>query len=82
MFQGIDRVYVNMKARTELGWTPKYDFGHVVNQLKAGEPIGSELARTVGIKGYHNEIFEEGPYPVEGPGERLPEGAMSGVAKG
>ena len=53
-----------------------------VCQLKTGEPIGSELARTVGVKGYHNEIFEEGPYPVEGPRERLPKGAMSGVAKG
>ncbi|MFQ5931289.1 MAG: NAD-dependent epimerase/dehydratase family protein [Nitrospiraceae bacterium] len=65
MFPAIDRVYVNKKARNELAWTPKYDFGRVINQLKTGEPIGSELARTVGIKGYHSEVFEEGPYPVE-----------------
>ena len=82
MFPGIDRVYVNEKARTELGWTPKYDFGRVMSQLKTGEPMGSELARTVGIKGYHNEIFEEGPYPLEDPRERLPEGAIAGVTKG
>lgn len=65
MFPGIDRVYVNKKARNELAWTPKYDFGRVIDQLKNGDPIGSELARTVGIKGYHSEVFEEGPYPVE-----------------
>ena len=82
MFPGIDRVYVNEKARTELGWTPKYDFGRVMSQLQSGEPMGSDLARTVGIKGYHNEIFEEGPYPLEGPRERMPEGAMSGVTRG
>ena len=64
MFPGIDRVYVNKKARTDLAWRPKYDFGQVISQLKTGEPIGSDLARTVGIKGYHSEVFDEGPYPV------------------
>ena len=29
MFDGIERVYVNEKARRELGWTPRHDFGHV-----------------------------------------------------
>ena len=65
MFPTIDRVYVNKKARDDLGWQPNYDFGRVVDQIKAGERIGSELARTVGIKGYHSEDFAEGPYPVE-----------------
>ena len=65
MFPGIDRVYVNTKARNELAWTPRYDFGHVIGQLKVGEPIGSDLARAVGIKGYHGEVFDQGPYPVE-----------------
>lgn len=65
MFPNIDRVYVNRKARDDLGWQPNYDFGRVVDQITAGENIGSELARTVGIKGYHSEVFGEGPYPVE-----------------
>jgi len=34
-------------------------------QIRAGEAIGSELARTIGSKGYHPEIFAEGPYPVD-----------------
>jgi hypothetical protein len=33
--------------------------------LQAGEPIGSDLARRVGAKGYHETAFAEGPYPVE-----------------
>ncbi len=65
MFGGIDRVYVNAKARTELGWTPHYDFARILQQLAAGEPIGSDLAHAVGSKGYHGEVFAEGPYPVE-----------------
>lgn len=61
----IDRVYVNARARQKLGWTPRHDFSSVLPQLKRGEPLGSALAETVGIKGYHEERFEEGPYPVQ-----------------
>jgi len=64
MFEGIDRVYVNEKARTALGWQPKYDFGYIVERLIAGKGIRSELALQVGAKGYHAESFEDGPYPV------------------
>jgi nucleoside-diphosphate-sugar epimerase len=62
---GIDRVYVNEKARTELGWAPAYDFRRVIGQLQAGGEFGSALARQVGAKGYHAEAFAEGPYPVD-----------------
>lgn len=65
MFDEIDRVYDNAKARRELGWTPLYDFGAVLDQLARGAPFGSPLARTVGSKGYHDTVFEDGPYPVE-----------------
>ncbi|MCR9071198.1 MAG: NAD(P)-dependent oxidoreductase [Alphaproteobacteria bacterium] len=65
MFDEIDRVYDNAKARRELGWKPLYDFGAVLDQISRGAPIGSDLARAVGSKGYHDEVFEDGPYPVE-----------------
>lgn len=65
MFPGIDRVYVNEKARNDLGWKPAYDFEHVLNRLAAGHDPRSPLACVVGSKGYHGEIFPEGPYPVE-----------------
>src|SRR5579863_7445715 len=64
MLPGIDRVYVNDRARNELGWEPRYDFRFIVERLKAGEDMRSPLARFVGSKGYHAEIFSEGPYPV------------------
>jgi hypothetical protein len=65
MFPGITRVYVNRRARTELGWRAGYDFHRVVQALKLDEDLRSPLARLIGSKGYHAERFAEGPYPVE-----------------
>lgn len=62
---GIDRVYVNQKARAALGWQPKHDFARAVEDLKADRDPRSELAIAIGSKGYHAEVFSEGPYPVE-----------------
>jgi UDP-glucose 4-epimerase len=62
MFGHIDRVYVNERARAELGWAPVYDFRHVLDLLKAGEDPRSPLARAVGAKGYHP--VSTGPYTV------------------
>jgi UDP-glucose 4-epimerase len=53
MFPTIERVYVNQRARDELGWAPRYDFQAALQRLAAGEDPRSELARTVGAKGYH-----------------------------
>ena len=46
MFGHIDRVYVNERARAELGWTPVYDFRRVLDLLKADEDPRSPLARS------------------------------------
>lgn len=64
LFPSIDRVYVNQRARQELGWQPKYDFHYVLDCLKAGTEFRSPLAREVGTKGYHDQVFAEGPYPL------------------
>jgi nucleoside-diphosphate-sugar epimerase len=53
MFPSIERVYINERARRELGWSPRYDFRHALDRLSAGEDPRSELARSVGAKGYH-----------------------------
>ena len=53
MFPSVDRVYVNTRARTDLGWRPKYDFRFVLDRLKADESPQSSLAQAVGSKGYH-----------------------------
>jgi nucleoside-diphosphate-sugar epimerase len=65
MFPGIDRVYSNERARRDLGWQPRYDFARIVDLVRAGEPPSSPLARTIGSKGYHADVFADGPYPVE-----------------
>jgi UDP-glucose 4-epimerase len=64
MFPGIERVYVNERARRQLGWQPQYDFARVLQCLKAGEDPRSPLARAVASKGYHARPFVDGPYPV------------------
>ena len=55
MFPSIDRVYVNERARRELGWQPRYDFRQRLDCLKKNEDPRSDLARAVGSKGYHND---------------------------
>jgi nucleoside-diphosphate-sugar epimerase len=65
MFPGIDRVYVNERARRDLGWLPRYNFSFVLERLKANEQPFSPLSRLIGSKGYHATNFAEGPYPVE-----------------
>lgn len=63
-FPSIDRVYVNHNATAALGWSPRYDFAHVLKSLRLGQDFRSPLALAVGSKGYHAAAFEDGPYPV------------------
>jgi nucleoside-diphosphate-sugar epimerase len=65
MFPGIGRVYVNARARRELGWRPKHDFASLLVRLEAGGDYRSPLTRAIGSKGYHAEKFSDGPFPLE-----------------
>jgi UDP-glucose 4-epimerase len=62
MFGSIERVYVNQRARNQLGWEPRYDFRYALDRVAAGEDPRSPLALAVGAKGYHGE--STGPYTV------------------
>ncbi len=62
MFPGIERVYVNARARRDLGWEPRYGFRRALDALAAGEDPRSPLAVAVGAKGYH--AVSTGPYTV------------------
>ena len=53
MLEGIGRVYVNDAARRDLGWEPRFTFGHALDRLAAGQDPRSELALAIGCKGYH-----------------------------
>jgi UDP-glucose 4-epimerase len=62
MFPTIERVYDNAHARDELGWAPRFDFGHALMRIASGLPGRSDLATAVGAKGYHP--VSTGPYTV------------------
>jgi nucleoside-diphosphate-sugar epimerase len=62
MFTDIDRVYVNDKARKELGWKPVYDFKYILEILRRGQSIVGPMAAVIGVKGYHRDAFGDGVY--------------------
>ena len=72
MYPSIDRVYSNELARSELGWRPIHDFSSALRRVRAGGSPLSELAHAVGVKGYHDRKFEDGPYPVDRPAPGMP----------
>jgi UDP-glucose 4-epimerase len=53
MLPTLDRVYDNERARTLLGWEPRYDFQRVLHAVASDIDPRSELARAIGSKGYH-----------------------------
>jgi nucleoside-diphosphate-sugar epimerase len=53
MMPTLDRVYVNDRAREQLGWRPQYDFRRAIAAIAAGADWRSPLAREIGSKGYH-----------------------------
>jgi nucleoside-diphosphate-sugar epimerase len=53
MFPAIERVYVNERARTDLGWSPRYDFRYALDRLAEHADPRSPLALSIGAKGYH-----------------------------
>lgn len=53
MFPSIERVYSNERARRDLGWLPRYGFKQALEALAAGRDPRSELALSIGAKGYH-----------------------------
>lgn len=53
MFPSLDRVYVNDRARNDLGWEPHYDFPAAVDLVANHGDFRSALARSIGSKGYH-----------------------------
>ena len=66
LLPSLDRVYDSGRASRELGWAPRRDFAFVLECLRRGEDFRSDMARAIGVKGYHDTVFAEGPYPVVG----------------
>lgn len=64
-YPAFDRVYDNHKARQELGWAPQWDYRKVIAGSRSDYWHRSDLALSIGRKGYHDQEFEDGPFPVE-----------------
>ncbi|MGA7439073.1 MAG: NAD(P)-dependent oxidoreductase [Luteibacter sp.] len=64
LLPSLDRVYDSRRAVRDLGWQPKRDFAFVLDCLRRGTEFRSPMALAIGAKGYHDEVFEDGPYPV------------------
>jgi nucleoside-diphosphate-sugar epimerase len=69
MSPSFDRVYDNTRARVELGWQPRHDFAAVIARMRDTGDLRSPLARTLGIKGYHDGVLLGGLHP-DGPPPR------------
>jgi len=65
MYPAINRVYDNAHAQQTLGWEPRYTFAHALECLAAGRDYRSPLTLEIGIKRYHDQLFDHGPYPVD-----------------
>ncbi len=55
MFPRIGRVYVNDRARAELGWAPRHDFASMLERIAGGGAPMSDLAVAIGVKGYNRQ---------------------------
>lgn len=49
----LERVYVNERARVDLGWHPRDDFASVLARVNDGASVLGPMAAKIGAKGYH-----------------------------
>lgn len=58
----LDRVYVNTRARQELGWNPRFDLNAVAARVADGEPVRTPLSQLVGAKEYASSSYHVGVF--------------------
>ena len=58
----LDRVYVNARARHDLGWRPRFDLDTIAARLAGGEPVHTPLSQQVGSKAYANSSYHLGVF--------------------
>jgi UDP-glucose 4-epimerase len=60
--RGLDRVYVNTRARNELNWQPEFDLDTVAAMVAAGGSVRTPLSRVVGSKEYAGSSYHLGRF--------------------
>ena len=58
----LDRVYVNARARRELGWRPEFDLDAVAAMVAADGTVRTPLSRLVGAKEYAGSPYHLGRF--------------------
>ncbi|WP_085096224.1 NAD-dependent epimerase/dehydratase family protein [Mycobacterium paraense] len=63
----LDRVYVNAKARHELGWCPRFDLDAIAARVARGDSVRTPLSQLVGVKEYASSPYHLGVFhPTSG----------------
>jgi UDP-glucose 4-epimerase len=65
VFPQIERVYINAVARRDLGWEPRCDVNKMLAEIVDAKQPKSIISQQIVTIGYHGEVFEEGPIPVQ-----------------
>ncbi|MHA7650358.1 NAD-dependent epimerase/dehydratase family protein [Mycobacterium sp. ML4] len=68
----LDRVYVNARARHQLGWCPRFDLNAIAARVAAAGPVHTPLSCLVGSKEYadspyHLGVFDPGGQQASAP---------------
>jgi UDP-glucose 4-epimerase len=58
----LDRVYVNDRARRELGWRPRFDLDAIARMVATDGTVRTPLARRVGSKEYAGSTYHRGNF--------------------
>jgi nucleoside-diphosphate-sugar epimerase len=58
----LDRVYVNAKARQELGWCPRFDLEAIATRVARGDSVRTPLSQLVGVKEYASSSYHLGVF--------------------
>jgi len=74
----LDRVYINARARQDLGWRPRFDLNAIAARLATGESVHTPLSQLVGSKEYANSEYHRGGFHPQGSDVRIP--MTAGVA--
>jgi UDP-glucose 4-epimerase len=58
----VDRVYVNARARRELGWRPRYDLDAIARMVATDGSARTLMSREVGSKEYVGSMYHRGTF--------------------
>jgi nucleoside-diphosphate-sugar epimerase len=68
----LDRVYVNTRARHDLGWRPRFDLNAIAARLATGESVHTPLSQLVGAKEYPGSSYHIGTFHPKRSNIRMP----------